>query len=618
MIAIDIETIDPNLKELGDGSIRRDGKILCVGTYNGHEAKWFEPESEELRDLLLSDEPKVFHNGIYDLSWLCCYYNLQVNGIIHDTMTRMTFIDEYADLGLDACCKYFGIKGKNKDETIEAWYAKYRKIMGWKESNVWAHAQDIWNDKSGRDLMIKYNLQDCIATYNLFYAQEPKMKQFEKPYMVECKLYPLIVKLKKTGVRIDEDALNKLREKIYNDMYKVETKLIDMYGIYPEMIRSSKQLGEAMHKLGIVSPAKTAAGNESWNADALDRIEHPVIPIIQEWKNYDALLNKYLYGSLSKSLINGRIHCTFSPNKRETGGTITGRFACSKPNLQNIPAREEKHGQKSYGQEMRSLFLPDPGCMMGAFDYSQIEYLLLAHFAQGPQAEWFRAQANAGVDFHDVAMAATGIPERSIVKKLNYGIIYGMGIKKMLKINIKLFEEMAAKEGKDVQTFATDTYNQYHARLPVIRDTMQFIQNIAKMQGHVQSIGGRWHRKPKPQYDPETGKINDFIYKMTNYLLQGSAAEILKGSLLTAYESGVFDILTMHITVHDEIDVSIPYNKVGTEAAEELQHIMNMSYHDQLKVPMKADGEVGPNWGYWDDDIWEEMKAGKFTRQPAE
>lgn len=614
MLAIDIETDDPNINDLGDGSIRKDGRILCVGVYNGSSFNWYTPGEQALEDLLKSDEPKIFHNGIYDLSWLVCGYDYEVNGTIHDTMTRMTFINEYAALDLDSCCKYFKIAGKNKEDTIERWYQQYAKVMGWKGS-VWRHATDMWNSPEGRQQMIKYNKQDCIATYNLFVAQEPYMTKFEKPYKVECTLYPLIIKMKKVGIRIDENKLNELRNKITKDLFNTEQQLIDQYGIDSTIIRSPKQLTTALNNLGIHSPVKTPTGGESWSADALDRIQHPIIKLIQALKNYESLLNKYLTGSLAKSIVNGRIHCTFSPNKREDGGTITGRFASSKPNLQNIPARDEKHGQKTYGQEMRSLFLPELGCMIGAFDYSQIEYLLLAHYAHGQQASWFRAQANAGVDFHTVAQQATGIPQRDIVKRLNYGIIYGMGIAKMTNINIILFEKLANEVGLDVNTFATQTYNQYHSRLPVIRDTMQYIQNVAKMQGYVVGLGGRYHRKPKPKYDPATGKVNDFLYKMTNYLLQGSAAEVLKFGMAEAFEAGIFDVLTPHLTVHDEIVVSIPYNKTGTEAAKELQNIMNNAFKDELLVPMKACAEVGPNWGYWSDDIWNEMQQNIFTRE---
>lgn len=654
-IAIDIETYDPNLKDLGDGSCRHDGRILCVGMYAPDFQFVFDFDNQEhvreCKKILESDRPKIFHNGVYDLAWLCCGYDFKVNGTLHDTMTRAVFIDEYQDLDLDSCCRKLGLKGKNKNETIEVWYsawsekmrraAKLMKKYGCDENNVitdektgttvqltasevaaiiddtykksvWANALTVWADPEGRKLMTQYNLQDCKATYELFQAQEPLMTPYLEPYQVECDLYPLIIQMKKVGVRLDTKKLDELTTQVDADCKRTEQILIDTYGITGEMVASTKQLGKRLNEMGIHSPVITKTGAESWAADAINRIHHPVVPAIAEYKNYVAVRDKYLHGSLRASLVQDRIHCTFSPNKREEGGTVTGRFACSKPNLQNIPARDKSYGH-NYGQDMRALFLPEEGCMIGAFDYSQIEYLLLAHFAVGPQAKWFREQANAGVDFHKVAMQATEIPSRQVVKTFNYGVIYGMGWKTAMIKNYNLFEKLAAEHNEDIETFTQNTYNNYHAKLPVIRDTMNSVQAEAKFKGYVTTLGGRREHKPHPQWDPATGKINDFMYKMLNKLIQGTAADILKYALRTAYKAGIFDVLTFHITVHDENVVSIPFNKVGTDAAIQLKEIMDNSFKDKLLVPMKACVEVGPNWGYWSDDIWEDMKKYDFN-----
>ena len=634
-VAVDIETFDPNLKIHGDGSCREsdspdddDSCILCVGTYDGQRAKAYRPFTYEWEEFieLMSDEniDKVFHNGIYDLAWLVCGYDVEVKGNCHDTMTRMTYIDEYADLDLDSCCKYFKVQGKNKSETIEAWYEQHKEQIFYtaevldhkikKTDDLWKHSLFLWNNwPEFRDKMIEYNLQDCRATYNLYFAQESRMQKVYDAYMVDVRLTPLIIQMKKRGVRIDRQAMSKLTDTIQADLDSKEKVLKDTYGITLEMIASSKQLGKRLNEMGIHSPTLTKTGAESWGADSMARLMHyPMIPLITEVKGYKKLLDTYMYGGMADAILSdGRIHCTFSPNKREDGGTVTGRFACSKPNLQQIPARDKAVGH-SYGQDMRALFIPEEGCMMAALDYSQIEYLLLGHYAQGPQAEWFRGQANAGVDFHTVAMQATGIKTRSVVKTFNYGVIYGMGWSTAMLKNYVLFEKLAAEHGTDIETYTKMVYNDYHKRLPVIRDTMKVVQNVAKMQGYVMTIGGRYQHKPKPQWDPATGKVNDFIYKMLNKLIQGSAADILKFALLAAWDAGVFDVLKMHLTVHDENVVSVPFNKIGTEACVELKHIMDMSFHDVLKVPMKAACELGPNWGYWSGDIFAEMQKGNF------
>lgn len=602
MIAIDIEAWDPNLHKLGPGCNRHDGYIYCVGTYDGKNAKAYIPGAsdwQELVDRLSSGEEVVFHNGVYDTSWLCVGYNLKIKGRINDTMTRACFIDEYATHNLDDCCKRMGLKGKNKDDTIKAWYAKSigKDISKVSDAYLWAHSEEIWNDKTGRELMIKYNLQDCIATYNLYYAQEPYMANYQRGYDIECRLYPVIIEMRKNGVAIDEDKLEALRHQLHKEKDEVEKELLYKFDITPDIITSPKKFGIKMHSLGIESPMLTAKGAESWNSLALDRLsDKDVIRTIQHWKNINAALVKYVEGNLRDCIWQGRIYGTFSPNKSDEGGTITGRFSASSPNLQNISAREKKHGFNSYGAEMRDLFIPDEGCLMFACDYSQIEYLLLAHYAYGPQAESFRADARAGIDFHTSVMNNIGFPERQIVKTLNYGKMYGMGIQKMKMLNYVMFTSIAEKKGMDIDSFCEWLNNEYNTKMPVIRDTMQHIQTMAKMQGYVESIGNRYHHKPKVQFDPETGRWNDGIYKMTNYLIQGSASDILKKALVDTYEQGIFDYIKFHITVHDENVCSVPPTKEGVQAAAAMEDCMNNSYKEQLLIPLKAVGGIGTSW----------------------
>ena len=667
LIALDIETYDPNLHELGDGSIRKDGRILCCGAHGDGISKVFDFDNpndiQELRDILKDPNiDKIYHNGIgYDLPWLYCGYDMVIKGVQHDTMTRAALIDEYQSLGLDDCCRKLGLRGKNKDETIEAWYEKWQTQMKFaaksfkkygisdnneviiaKENNdfetwklsptevealitqsykkdVWANALVIWADPVGREMMKKYNLQDCIATFNLFKAQEKLIEPLHNVYEMECKLVPILLDMKKRGIRVDEKRMAELAAKVQEKADEQERKLIDMYGVTGEMISSGKKLGARLNEIGIHSPIKTATGAESWAEGALERIHHPVIPMIQEYKNYNSILNKYLRGSLSRTVINGRIHCTFLPMLRDKesgmggGGTITGRFSCKAPNLQQIPARNKGHGQ-DFSQDMRSLFLPEEGKMIAALDYSQIEAVLLGHYAQGQQAAWFREQLKAGADLHNIAMGMTGITYRPVVKTFNYGCIYGMGWKTAMEKNYTLFEKLAAEEGLDIETFTKNVYYNYHKKFPVIKDTMEWCQNIAKAQGYIDTMGGRRQHKPKPAYDPATGKINDFIYKMLNKLIQGTAADILKTALINAYEAGIYDILDLHLLVHDEQVVSTPFTKEGCEATVELQQIMASVYKDQLLVPIKAECELGPNWGYWSSRIYKDMQNGIFNQ----
>jgi DNA polymerase I-like protein with 3'-5' exonuclease and polymerase domains len=248
--------------------------------------------------------------------------------------------------------------------------------------------------------------------------------------------------------------------------------------------------------------------------------------------------------------------------------------------------------------------------MLGALDYSAIEAVLLGHYCQGSQAEWFKAALCKGADYHKLAMELTGITSRDLIKRMNYGFIYGMGLNKLMSINRPLFKQLATEAGTDVHTFGRLMYENYHNHFPVIRDTMRAIEEETKIAGYTVSIGGRHHHKPKPVY--ENGRWNSGIYKMTNYKIQGSASEILKNGLRNAAKAGVFDILQLNLTIHDENVVNIPYNKIGTEAVIELQHQMECSYKEQLSVPLKVAVDVGPTWGSYDLPIYGNMKQGVF------
>ena len=653
LIAMDVETYGNYLTD-------PDARILCCGAHGESIHKVFDFDDpnqvKECCDIVADPNIDIiWHNCLFDNGWFHDKYNTVPRGIIHDTMTRAALIDERQSMGLDDNCKRMGVKGKNKSETIEAWFEDWQNTMKgcakglkkglitddnqvlntddgetyqlsdaeleclisgkWKGS-VWDNSLMLWQEAPEfKQKMMEYNQQDCVATYELYFAQEKFMKPVQHVYELECKLIPILLRMKKVGIRFDQKRAGELIEKVAAKEQEVEKKLWDTYGITGEMINSTKQLGVRMNEMGIESPVRTKTGNQSWAEGALVRIHHPVTPLIFEYKNYHAILSKFLLGSLSKSVVNGRIHCTFLPMLREEGGTVTGRFSCRDPNLQQIPARNKGHGE-DFSQDMRSLFLPEEGMMLAAMDYSQIEAVLLAHFAQGPQAEWFREQMRAGADLHNIVMGMTGITYRPVVKTFNYGCIYGMGWQTAMEKNYVLFEKLARSEGKDIESFTKEIYYNYHKKFPVVKDTMAWAQDIARAHGYIDTMGGRRLHKPTPQYDPVTGKINDYLYKMLNKLIQGTAADILKQALITADEAGIYDVLTLHLLVHDEQVNSVPFTKEGTEAAVELQHIMGNVYKEQLLVPIKAECELGPNWGYWSSRIYKDMQQGIFN--PAE
>jgi DNA polymerase I-like protein with 3'-5' exonuclease and polymerase domains len=208
-----------------------------------------------------------------------------------------------------------------------------------------------------------------------------------------------------------------------------------------------------------------------------------------------------------------------------------------------------------------------------------------------------------------------GLKDKTPAKTINLGIMYGMGGKRMYTSHRILWDRLAAEEnnGESGEQYSDRMLVMYKDKMPVVQDTMDWVQQVVRQQGYIIDVAGRVHHKPKPYW--KDGKLNDGLYKMTNYWDQGGCGGILKHALITAYKEGLYDTLKLHLTVHDENVLSAPYNKEGTEALQEFQNCMDMSYAERLQVHMWSEMGVGPNWGYkHSEDIWENMKKGIFDR----
>lgn len=613
MIVIDIEGYEEDLQGMGDGSIRGDGYVLMVGLYDGHDYVCCRPDDPRLKDWLASDEEKCFHNAVYDLAWLVCGLNLKVNGKIHDTMMRCALIDEYMALDLDSCCKKFKVKGKNYTDTLEAWFESKKKQWGMR-GTPWDNIDVIANFPEGWAALEKYNRQDCKATYDLFVTTEPLLKDVQEIYDIECRLWPHWIAMRKIGVRVDTQRMDRFEYEMNRLRTLQEQQLWHEYQINGEVLASPKKMTTAMNRLGIHSPNKTATGNESWDVKALPTIDHSVIPMIMNFKNLDYIAGNKGIKKIRACLIGDRIHAILKPMRRDEGGASTARAAVSHPNMQNWPSREEAYGQKAFGPELRSLILPEEGMLLSAPDYGQIETRLMAHFAVGPHAEWFREQCrNPKIDMHALAMERTGIDSRYIIKRLNFGIPYGMGIKRMVNLDYPVFKRAAESKGvNDAWVYGDIVYKQFKTGFPVLFDMITNIENTVKTQGYIVSTGGRKHHAPRPKMDTR-GRYSIPYYQCVAHVISGSAADILKKGILTAYDDGVFDICPMHLTIHDENVVSTPFNKVGFEALDHLIHVMQDAYKERLSVPLTSSCETGPHWGYWSKDIFKEMQQGIFN-----
>ena len=593
--AIDIETHDPRLKDWGPGSIRKDGFIIGIGCYCpdlGIDG-FFQPDDSRIKEVLADETiTKIFHNGVYDLDWIMNGPDhLEVNGRCEDTMTRETLLDSYAfSYSLDACCQRRGVAGKNKGETID----EYWRQVGGKGEAV-EHLKDIPFGIVG-----KYCRQDCKATYDLFIAQQPLLEKENllNANDIECRLYPLLMDMRKNGFRINMSELFRLGDQFQEEYDTGMRELERTYGFSEGMLslNAADDLYKIWKQEGL--PVEyTATGKPSFAAAVLDDCPHPVAAKIKHLKGL--IKTQGFFNSWVDLACDEHIYASFYPAKRDDAGTITGRWSSGNPNLQQVPAREDKHGK-----EIRSLFIPEEGCYLGAFDYKQIEYRVFTHFASGEGATDAQRQfnENPNTDYHQMTVdlmdwGDLGKEGRHLAKNLNFGSIYGLGAKSFaVKFKQNLLHNHPERDPDNLLPVAQSLMNEYFRKVPFVKPTCNKIIGVGQSRGYVRTFSGRRQRMP----------LDGGAYKLINYLIQGSAADLLKKGLVDAWDKGVFKVLKLHAQVHDEIVFSIPKTKEGYEACKILYECMTNAY--QLKIPLGVDTEIGNDWGHCDMDTWKEFE----------
>jgi DNA polymerase I-like protein with 3'-5' exonuclease and polymerase domains len=286
----------------------------------------------------------------------------------------------------------------------------------------------------------------------------------------------------------------------------------------------------------------------------------------------------------------GRIHADINQLRSDNGGTVTGRFSYSNPNLQQIPARN-----KDLGPRIRALFVPEEGHRWGCFDYSQQEPRLVVHYSAlqnlyGVSDVLDSYNNNPDTDFHTIVADMANIP-RSQAKTINLGLFYGMG-------KNKLQAELGISKDK-----ANDLFKQYHAKVPFVKQMMDNVSQRAQNAGKVRTLLGRlcrFHLWEPNQFGIHKSLPHDaallehgpgikraFTYKALNKLIQGSAADMTKKAMIDLYNEGIIP----HIQVHDELDISVE----SPEQAQKIIEIMENAV--KLEVPNKVDYESGDNWG---------------------
>ena len=591
-ITIDLETYDPDLKKLGTGSIVGRGKVVGIAIatdgYSGyfpfdHEGggnldkklvmKWF-------KDICESTADKIFHNAMYDVCWIRSM-GFKINGRIFDTMIAASLVNENRyrydlnSLGWD----YVG-QGKNETELNNA-------------AQEWGldPKADMW--KLPALYVGNYAERDAELTYALWRVMQKELSNQDlgSIFNLETDLFPCLVDMRFKGVRVDTESAHKLKQQLSKEEKTLLSEITKETGVECQ-IWAARSIAKVFDKLKLPYDRTEKTQAPSFTKNFLSNHEHPLVKKIAKAREINKAHTTFI-DTIIKYEHKGRIHADINQIRSDQGGTVTGRFSYSNPNLQQIPARN-----KDLGPLIRSLFIPESGCEWGCFDYSQQEPRLVVHYASLDQdTSVFKvkeAYDDGDADFHTIVAKMADIP-RYAAKTINLGLFYGMG-------KAKLQAELGVSKNK-----AEELFNIYHSRVPFVKSLMNSVSNRAQQRGQIRTLLGRlcrfhlWepntfgmHKAlPFEQAVQEHGPgiKRAYTYKALNKLIQGSAADMTKKSMLDLYKEGI----VAHIQIHDELDISVE----STEQAKKIVEIMENAV--KLEIPNKVDYEFGKNWGTIND-----------------
>jgi DNA polymerase I-like protein with 3'-5' exonuclease and polymerase domains len=592
-IAIDLETKDPNLKVRGSGSIIGQGEIIGIavavdgwsGYYPiGHREGNLDKRIvlEWIKEVCATDSVKVFHNAMYDVCWLRAY-GIKINGHIMDTMLMASLIDENRFSYTLNSIAYDYLR-EVKDEKALKDAAEKAGVDA--KSEMWKlPAMDVG----------AYAEKDAQLTLELFkmLSREIKKQQLEEIFDLESRLFPCLIDMKFKGVRVDVEKAHQLKKQLSTEEEKLIQEVKRETGIEPQ-IWAARSIAKVFDKLSLPYETTEKTGAPSFTKNFLSKHPDKLIQKIAKAREINKAHTTFI-DTILKHEHRGRIHADINPIRSDQGGTVTGRFSYSNPNLQQIPARN-----KDLGPMIRSLFLPEINHKWGCFDYSQQEPRLVVHYAASTEPICFDDSVSNivekfkddSVDFHQTVADMANI-SRTQAKTINLGLFYGMGKAKL-----------QAELGLQTKAEAENLFNQYHENVPFVRDLMTSTSRHAQLSGSIGTLLGRRCRFDK--WEPNQfgmhkamsfeeaertygrGQIKRAMtYKALNKLIQGSAADMTKKAMLDLYEEGIIP----HIQIHDELDISIK----SEEEAKKIIEIMENAV--TLAVPNKVDYESGDTWG---------------------
>jgi len=538
---------------------RLDDKYLKAGVF----------EKNKVGDLLkfLPNRRVAFHNMKFDCKVLVSL-GFDIRNIRYeDTMLMAHLLDESQKVGLKVRCKDVGMDLADFDTDLAKDYVKGRNVAEF----------------------IRYSMDDAIATIKLFWHYREKLKEEDlvNSYILELKTAVAVMWMELFGIRFDFDKSYELEELAKNKLAELEDKIYAIAGrmVYfsapndlasflfddlkieykPEYSEGLKTKSRSVRKEVLDDILLTLEANND------SRLE--IMNDVMEIRRLGKMLSSFFVGHREAANLygDGRIHSNFNQVS-----TVTGRFASSDPNLQQLPTKPLIEGDKN--TSIRSMYVPSDGNKLIVVDYSQIELRLAAHFSEDDNM--IRGFLN-GEDFHQRTVEMSGgIIDRRTAKIANFGKLYGMnpyGFAMQAKIPIEL---------------AYKYYAEYNNMFPGIARLENKVVNSVLSLGYIRMIGGR---KRRLQLSEENFDVNTIKRVFLNSLIQGSAAVILKMTIVDLMNE-FYDRsdVKLVLQVHDELVLDVASDVVEDVAKCVKERMENVI---QLRVPLEVEPVICNHYG---------------------
>jgi DNA polymerase-1 len=558
----------------------------------------------ELTAIYRDQTPKLFHNGAFDLDVGNVHLGLPVISHIEDSMFLAFLNDPHErTIALKPLSeKYLGMPPEEQSD-LRDWILEHgrqpngKKITKKKDWGAYISQAPV-------KLVKPYAIGDVDRTFKIWEHLRPKIVErgMHPAYLRELQLMPITLEMERSGIRVDLPRLHKadrvfakLDAEIVKRIYsKLKIRAGDDFNV-----NSGPQLAKALKRAGkLTAIVRTPTGKMSTKIKVLNETcnDPQLMTLLAVHSVCVKYLNTFIRPWIAQAeQTGGRILPGFTQVKDRTddggGGTRTGRMASSDPNLQTVTKNVDESKNKLvlkvlqrwlrelYGYRfigLRDFFIPDEGAYLISTDYNQQELRLLAHFENGDLAKAYRN--NPTLDIHqfltDEIQRLTGVSyERSAVKTLVFGILYGMGL-----------QTLSDSIGESRQV-AQQIKSALFRVLPGLQSLIDQLSRIADIKKALRTYGGREYFCEQPFTlikGPQEGRTITFEYKLLNYLIQASAADVTKQGMIQVHQA--VPQVRIALQVHDELICMASSKRYGPRIAAAL-------CDQRFNVPMLADSK---------------------------